>query len=512
MLLILLVLTACSESMPLRHPDTRLLEPAVRDAIAQARATFERLTTADPRNVDAYGELGKTYLAHHLTRAAADSFGAARRLDAADTAWHYYFGVASAELGDSDAAIAAFRRVLELTPDDWLAAYRLGHLLLGQGDAEAAASPVAQALRGAPADAAVLALAGELALATGRYRDADDLYRRALARQPSATRLYYPLARAQRSIAGNAAAQLLQRAGDGEVRVNDPRMAALAAYSRSTQMLLEQGAALLDAGNYRAAVDTLEKATAQNPDSVFAWTTLGRVREILGDVAGARTALREALALEPDNATAHLFLGMLNERQGDDSAAIDAYRFSLSADSGNPRPRLLLAHALMREQKDEEAATQYAMVARARPANIIVRYYLALIELSRDRCDTASRWLDEALRLKANYGPLLEAQARFFALCTDDPAAHESALETSRLLMEARPDARSAVTRAIVLSANGDEEAAMAARANALRLAGDSAYGQEIRGHLSESGAAARAWPVGSLDLRPPRLGPDSLK
>ena len=510
--LLLLLGAACSEPPDLRHPDTRFLEPAVRDSIDQARQAFERRTKSNPDDPQAYAELGKTYLAHHLNQAAADSFNGARALAPRDPAWHYYFGVASAQLGDLEAAMAAFRSVLRLNSDDAVAAYRLGRLLLGLGETQAARPYVDQALRGAPDDAAVLALAGELALATGRFDEADEFYRQALARQPWATRLYHPWARAQRSLDGGAQEQLLQRAGDGEVRLNDPRMQALGAYSRSTQMLLEQGGALLDAGNYRAAADILQTATEQNPASVFAWSTLGRVREILGDVAGARDALQQALVLDPGAATAHFFLGTLSERQGDDAAAIRSYRAALEADPDNPRPRLLLAHALLRERNDTEAAVHYGIVAQARPSNIIARYYMTLIELSHGRCDSAARWLEDALRLKDNYGPLLEAQARYFALCSTDPAALQSALETSGLLMQARPDARSAVTRAIVLAATGDAAGARRAREQALRLAASSAYADELRQHLPASGKVASAWPVGSLDLRPPRLGPDSLK
>lgn len=507
-----LCVAACSPPPTIEHPDTRLLEASVREAIAQARAEFDQRVAAGVDDAAAYAQMGKTYLAHHLTEAAADSFDQARQRAPRDHRWHYYFAVASAELGRDQIAQAAYQQILTLQKDDWLTHYRLGRLLLDRGDAAPAAAHVEAALRAQPTDAAVLALAGELALSQGQYQQADSLFTRALTQQASATRLFHPLVRARRALGADDLAALVARAGDGEARLNDERMQALASYSRSTQMLLEQGSAMLGAGDYAAAARLYERATQQNPDDVFAWSSLGRTREVLGDVAGATAALTRALALDSTSATAHFFLGTLRERQGDDPAAMRAYRAALDSDPGNPRPRLLLAHALLRAARDDEAQTHYDEIAARRPANLIVRYYLTLIHLSRGRCDAAAGRLNEALALKANYGPLLEAQARYRALCVGTPDALRDARETAQLLMQARPDARSAVTMALVLAASGDHVGATAARAQALQLAGDGRFANEIAAHLGAQGQAATAWPVGSVDLLPPPLGPDSLK
>ncbi|MFK8015296.1 MAG: tetratricopeptide repeat protein [Gammaproteobacteria bacterium] len=495
-----------------RHPDTQFLEPAVRDALATARARFDRADLTAPDAAYEFAELGKFYLGHHLNDGALDCFAAARRLAPGEPAWHYYAAQASAALGDTASAIDAMQNVHRLVPDDAHAAYWLGRWHLDLAQSSQASSYVTQALAGAGQDAAVLALAGELALLDGRNAAAQSYLEQALQRQPSATRLYYPLARVQRDSSVARQSALLARAGDGQVRLDDPRMRALASYSRSTQMLLEQGGALLTAKRYREAARVFAQATERNPDDVYAWTSLGRALEVTGDIAGARSALNKALTLEPGAATAQLFLGMLNERAENDEAAISAYRAALESDPNNARPQLLLAHALLRSKQPDDARVAYATLVAQRPGNLLARYYLALIHLSQGRCAAAGPVLSEAEALKANYGPVLEVRARYNALCQTDAESLAQAREISDLLSGARPDARSAVTRALVMHALGDLDAAKASVASALALATGTPFAAEIQAHLSSTGQASTAWPPGSVDLAPPRLGPDSLR
>ncbi|MFK7886072.1 MAG: tetratricopeptide repeat protein [Gammaproteobacteria bacterium] len=516
MLLVGGLIVACdapkvTPTQSIRHPDTRLLEPAVRSAIDTAREHFDQASAAGTLDAAGYSALGEMYLAHHLTDAAADCFDLAHQRDPNNIDARYLFGVASAELGRNSSAALAFREVLNAQPERHYAAYRLGEVLLRTGDVEQAAAPVTQAARALRNSAGVQALAGELALAQGRFADARDYFERALTLQPAASRLFHPLARALRGLGEGGTRALLARAADGEVILDDPRLAQIAALSRSTQMLLERGKAQISARDYPRAAQSFLEATQRNPEDVFAWASLGRTREVLGDVAGAREALGQALAIDASNATANLFLGMLHERQGDDAQAIPFYRRTLAVDGRNVRARLLLAHALMRGEVHAPAQAAYEAIAVERRSNVLARYYLGLLHLAYGRCDAAARVLGEAAQIKANFGPVLEAEVRRAAVCETTEIERVRALDVARQLEQARPDLQSAVTRAMVLRALGNADAAEPARELALTRARTEDEREEVRVLLPGAGGLTTAWHPTSPTLKPARLGRDSL-
>ncbi|MEO1575831.1 MAG: tetratricopeptide repeat protein, partial [Pseudomonadota bacterium] len=280
---------------------------------------------------------------------------------------------------------------------------------------------------------------------------------------------------------------------------------------RSTQMLLEQGQALVAARAYRDAAAVFQLAATQRPDDVFAWASLGRTQEILGQVDAARQSLERAAELDPDSALAQRFLGMFYERRGEDAPALAAYEAAVAADGDDAAARLLLAHARMRSQDLAAAAQAYRAVASQRPGNVLARYYLALAELAQGRCDPAAAALVEGLRIKGNYGPLLEAQARHAGVCAQGDGL-DAALEVAGQLNAARPDAASAVTLAIVQAALGDGAAAREARSLALARAADPTARARIDTQLPADGSpASRAWLPDSPALAPPRLRPDRL-
>ncbi|MEO1574178.1 MAG: hypothetical protein AAFU65_04375, partial [Pseudomonadota bacterium] len=63
----LVLLAACSgPKTDIRHPDTRLLEASVRDAIAEVRTRFDQAVAAGTVEASDYQALGEVYLAHHL--------------------------------------------------------------------------------------------------------------------------------------------------------------------------------------------------------------------------------------------------------------------------------------------------------------------------------------------------------------------------------------------------------------------------------------------------------------
>lgn len=104
------------------------------------------------------------------------------------------------EGGEPDAAASEYRRCLSENPQDAAATVGLAKILFRQGDAPAAEDvlrPVLERHSGQPSDLMeAWSLAGEIALAQGRYEDAARHLERAAEFQPYDTKVRYSLAKA----------------------------------------------------------------------------------------------------------------------------------------------------------------------------------------------------------------------------------------------------------------------------------------------------------------------------
>jgi tetratricopeptide (TPR) repeat protein len=120
-----------------------------------------------------------------------------------------------------------------------------------------------------------------------------------------------------------------------------------------------------------------EEAVALGRDEIRHLHTLGEVRLVMGDEAGAAEAYRAMLALDPENPEAHLEIGLLHEARGEVREAEEHFVESLKSDPANPR-----------------ALYSYASL-----------YYAA------DDLETAEELLVRAVASDARYSPALSALA-----------------------------------------------------------------------------------------------------
>jgi tetratricopeptide (TPR) repeat protein len=120
-----------------------------------------------------------------------------------------------------------------------------------------------------------------------------------------------------------------------------------------------------------------EEAVALGRDEIRHLHTLGEVRLVIGDEAGAAEAYHAMLALDPENPEAHLEIGLLHEAHGEVREAEEHFVESLKSDPANPR-----------------ALYSYASL-----------YYAA------DDLETAEELLVRAVAADARYSPALSALA-----------------------------------------------------------------------------------------------------
>jgi cytochrome c-type biogenesis protein CcmH len=123
----------------------------------------------------------------------------------------------------------------------------------------------------------------------------------------------------------------------------------------AAEMTPEERSAAID-----SMVARLEGRLIDNPDDPEGWKRLGRAKQVLGDLAGARDAYGEAVARAPEDAGAIIGLGEVMVAQaGPDTVtpeAAELFRRALELEPGNAKALWFAGLAAADSGKPEEAA------------------------------------------------------------------------------------------------------------------------------------------------------------
>ncbi len=135
---------------------------------------------------------------------------------------------------------------------------------------------------------------------------------------------------------------------------------ALELNTANSDVLTELGLALanqavLNQDPLTPAIQTLERALAQDPNSARATYYLGLLQAQTGENDAAIVTLERAVDLNPGNAAAYRYLGDLRAQQGDTTTATELYNASLDQDPSQSETYLSLASVAAAENKQETA-------------------------------------------------------------------------------------------------------------------------------------------------------------
>jgi tetratricopeptide (TPR) repeat protein len=381
-------------------------EPAVAAAIEAARAEVLR----EPRSGAAWGKLGRVLLVHDLAEPALPCFVHAERFDPDNPRWPYFRALilqfqdpqaalpalrqaadlcdehdpgntavrlrlaeALAQLGRLDEAIAQFKRVLYLYPDDPRARYGLGLAAAAAGDLESArdcfqgcsASP--QARKKAAAELArVLMRLGDRAGAAAAERQG----REAPPDRPWTDRYTAEngALTVSRSDQFRLAREMIQRGKSAEGLALLRR---LVAQKPDHQSYLELGVTLAWLHDSAGAAAALRQAARLDPSSFRPVHLLNILLLEQAEQSGAQEPLREAVAfgrqavaLKPDNAFAHVYLGLALQALGQRPEALAAFRTAVRCAPDKADAYLYLAEALAEEGHRGEARRLLELAGR----------------------------------------------------------------------------------------------------------------------------------------------------
>jgi tetratricopeptide (TPR) repeat protein len=316
---------------------------AVREAVTFLVEQYRQRLTADQMS-EALTQLtlGQTAMAQTLLRQQAAA--ATTRGDAATAAMAERHRGALALLEDSQAALDAFRRAVELNPQDWRGWTSLAYLLARteqHAEAEAAARRALE-LAQAVNDPALVGKAYENLGVTSQdksaweeaeaaYREALTLYR-VLDNEPGMARVYTQVGTLYAQLRKFDQAQAMyrdalaihQRFGDkAGMAVDYAHLGAIYV----ARELFDHGEAM-----YREALK-LDEILDRKPNLALVYADMGRLYQRRGDTHQAEQmyhqalAIDEALGYQPGMANHYSYLGLLSHQAGDlDQAAAFLHR------------------------------------------------------------------------------------------------------------------------------------------------------------------------------------------
>ena len=416
-------------------PDVSRLHPSVQQQLSEAYRslmTAARNPEVSPRErSDAYGEMGTLFMAAEFLHDAERCFRNAQLLAPDAFRWSYYLAHLLRKTGELTRSVEIFERALQLRPADVAAVVWLGRVYLDLGRPEAAGPLVTEMLSRHPDAPAVRFEAGRVALATHDYADAVEHLEAALALDPEATSIHYPLAMAYRHLGnlGQADSHLQRRGGRGAsrgsaagvpVRLPDPLMAALNAILQNPQYYRDLAFYAFANGDWPVAVSQFRKAVDAAPDSATMRLNLGAALARLGDARGAQAQYEEALGLDPRLYRAHYNLGALLARSGRDQEAIDRFTGAVTHNPNFGAAHLALADALRRTARLEPSLTHYRRVIELEPGNREARFGEAMALVRLERYAEARARLTIAMTVHPDQPEFPHALARLLAAAPDD--------------------------------------------------------------------------------------------
>ena len=167
---------------------------------------------------------------------------------------------------------------------------------------------------------------------------------------------------------------------------------------KSPDALHYLGVVFLQSGNFKAAVDQIERSLERTPRQPIALSNLATALVKLGLHRKAVHACNKALQLSPDSAAtlvnrANAFCGL-----GEYEKAEHDYAAALALDPDNAEYRFNLGNALFEQRRFERAAVEFEHAASSAPGMIAVHQNLGATYLALGRAADAVGQFDQVIK------------------------------------------------------------------------------------------------------------------
>ncbi len=145
------------------------------------------------------------------------------------------------------------------------------------------------------------------------------------------------------------------------------------------KVILEQGHALEDAGDFQGALRIYDQALDLAPRSPSVHLNRGNALKLFGRLEDASEAFSVSITLNPEFAAGHMNLGNLQLEKAEASNAESSYRKALGIRSQWPEAHFGLGCALQRLGKVQEAEEEFKTVVELKPEHASATVSLARI-------------------------------------------------------------------------------------------------------------------------------------
>jgi tetratricopeptide (TPR) repeat protein len=407
------------------------VQQQVRERFEAMQQTLARHGATDAERGQAYGDMGKILHASEYFDAAEPAYLNAQTLMPREPRWPYFLAHLHRSKGNVAKSIAAFRRVLEMVPDDVPTLIWLGRMYLDQGHPDQAEQLFVHARQLAPREPAVLAGLGQSALARRDYGRAVSVFEEALSIDASLASIHSPLAMAYRGLGDTTKADAhLKQWRNTDVLVPDPFRQELDLALQSGLSFELRGVSALEQRDFKAAAAFFKQGVDITPGT----TTLGRsLRHKLGtalylngDIRGAVRWFEEAIRLAPENGIdetagkAHYSLGVLMASSGRGAEAVKHLSAAVRFSPTYVEAYIALGDAMRRAGRVAASMEPYREALRVSPQAADARfgYGMALVRLGRYR--EARDWFADAADRHPDRPDFKHALARLLAAAPDD--------------------------------------------------------------------------------------------
>ena len=345
-----------------------------------AMSELQSVVTAKPNNWVARFNLGRAHFARGEYEQARQEFEAAIQVRPDYMPARLALIQVSLLRRDIDGALHQADDTIRISPNNVEARVMKAAALQRQGHYDEARTLLTTILDKAPKQVDTLLELGVLDLNEKKFKDAQDVFRRAWEANPNNLR----------GLLGESRAYLMDNQPDKSVQLIETESKTRPA---NLELQREVGNAEMNAGQYDKAVSTYQSLLAKvsNPKQQSGvWTLLGETYLRKGDIQQSINSLEKARQQAPDNSSLTTDLGLLYEMQNKPDVARKYYAYSIKIDPNNALALNNLAYLLSQTNGDLDVALTYATHAKQRlPENTEINDTLGWIYLKKNLTDQA---------------------------------------------------------------------------------------------------------------------------
>ena len=323
----------------------------------KAREAYARALQIDPDDPIAHAGMGKALAAQGELAAARKQMETALLQLDSDASLQYEYGSLLRRMGNSDAALQAFRKAVKLDSKDPRYRTRLGGILVERGALEEAEEQLREAVAMNDRHAEALYFLARALAGRKNLGEAIDVMKKAVEIEPDNPEFHYHLGLIfEKGLQVRDAIETFTRAIDKG--------------SRNADTFEHLGVNLMVENRFMEAVKAFRRAVELDPKRPRLWALVGDAEQQSGDVDGAIRDFQRALAQDPNLPGVWTKLGIAykdKDCRGCRTRAVDALQHATRVDPGDALAHHQLGYIFKDDGRRREAIAEFRRYLDLRP-------------------------------------------------------------------------------------------------------------------------------------------------